>query len=162
VIVWYYGSGFTHGGTKSLYYNPQSWVQRTQEHIVVSVNFTYASDPIISGMILDSATAFYPTEVRQSADSAQSNFTAVIVALSCRSAPSQLDCLRKASWQDIASVLKEEVSLKLLPVVDERIVFSDYSRRYEEAAVSPIPAIIGTNQHEYNIGVPQPLRPNFT
>ncbi|KAH3958669.1 hypothetical protein HBH70_206050 [Parastagonospora nodorum] len=223
VIFWYYGSGFTQGGTKSLYYNPQSWVQRTQEHIVISVNvranifgfpnapglveqnlglldqrlslewvrdniasfggdpskvvawgqssgavavdyinFAYASDPIISGMILDSATAFYPTEVRQSADSAQSNFTAVAVALGCRSAPSQLDCLRKASWQDIASVLKEDVSLKFLPVVDERIVFSDYSRRYEEAGVSSIPAIIGTNQHEYNIGVPQPLGPNFT
>lgn len=113
-------------------------------------------------MILDSATAFYPTEVRQSADSAQSNFTAVAVALGCGLAPSQVDCLRNVSWQDIASVLKGDISLKFLPVVDERIVFSDYSRLYEEAAVSSIPAIIGTNQHEYNIGIPQPLGLNFT
>jgi len=39
VIVWFFGGGFTQGGTNSLYFNPQSWVQRTQEHIVVTVNF---------------------------------------------------------------------------------------------------------------------------
>lgn len=39
VFVWYFGGGFKEGGTSALYYNPQSWVQRTQEHIVVTVNF---------------------------------------------------------------------------------------------------------------------------
>lgn len=39
VIIWYFGGGFVQGGTNSLYYNPLSWVQRTQEHIVVTANF---------------------------------------------------------------------------------------------------------------------------
>jgi acetylcholinesterase len=39
VFVWYFGGGFLQGGTSSLYFNPQSWVQRTQGHIVVTVNF---------------------------------------------------------------------------------------------------------------------------
>ncbi|KAF4634691.1 hypothetical protein G7Y89_g3411 [Cudoniella acicularis] len=39
VFVWYFGGGFVQGGTNSLYFNPQSWVQRTQQHIVVTVNF---------------------------------------------------------------------------------------------------------------------------
>jgi acetylcholinesterase len=39
VILWFFGRAFVQGGTSSLYFNPQSWVRRTQEHIVVTVNF---------------------------------------------------------------------------------------------------------------------------
>jgi acetylcholinesterase len=39
VFVWFFGGGFLQGETNALYYNPQSWVQRTQEHIVMTVNF---------------------------------------------------------------------------------------------------------------------------
>lgn len=39
VIVWFFGGGFLRGGTNSAYYNPESWVERTQGHIVVTVNF---------------------------------------------------------------------------------------------------------------------------
>ncbi|KAJ7123382.1 Alpha/Beta hydrolase protein, partial [Mycena epipterygia] len=39
VIVWFYGGAFEQGGADSLYYNAAPWVQRTQAHIVVSVNF---------------------------------------------------------------------------------------------------------------------------
>ncbi|KAF8183220.1 Alpha/Beta hydrolase protein [Mycena galopus ATCC 62051] len=39
VIIWFFGGGFIQGGADSLYYNPAPWVQRTQAHIVVSVNF---------------------------------------------------------------------------------------------------------------------------
>ncbi|KAJ7804048.1 para-nitrobenzyl esterase [Mycena olivaceomarginata] len=39
VLVWFFGGGFQQGGTNSLYYNPTPWIQRTQAHIVVSVNF---------------------------------------------------------------------------------------------------------------------------
>lgn len=39
VIVWFFGGGFTQGGTNAPYLNPQSWVERTREHIVITVNF---------------------------------------------------------------------------------------------------------------------------
>ena len=39
VFVWFFGGGFIQGGTSSPFFNPQSWVQRTREHIVVTVNF---------------------------------------------------------------------------------------------------------------------------
>jgi acetylcholinesterase len=223
VIVWYYGSGFTQGGTESFYYNPQSWIQRTKHHIVVSVNvranifgfpnalglseqnlglldqrlslewirdniaafggdpsrivawgqsagaiaidylnFAHPSDPIAHGMILDSATALYPASVRRTSDTTQSNFTAVAASLNCASAVSQIECLRNVSWQAIASILQADTSLKFLPVVDNKLVFADYTQRYEEMALSHIPALIGTNQHEFNVGVPYPLSPNFT
>lgn len=39
VFVWFFGGGFVQGGTNSLYFNLEAWIQRTQEHIVVTVNF---------------------------------------------------------------------------------------------------------------------------
>lgn len=39
VIIWFFGGGFVQGGTSSLYFNPKSWVERTREHIVVTVNY---------------------------------------------------------------------------------------------------------------------------
>ncbi|KAJ5246708.1 Alpha/Beta hydrolase protein [Penicillium chermesinum] len=39
VIVWLPGGGFTSGGVDVICQKPQSWVSRTQGHIVVSVNY---------------------------------------------------------------------------------------------------------------------------
>ena len=39
VIVWIYGGGQTTGGSSVPYQNPQRWVQRTQSHIVVSLQY---------------------------------------------------------------------------------------------------------------------------
>jgi acetylcholinesterase len=205
VIVWFFGGGFTQGSTNSLYFNPESWVQRTQEHIVVTVNFrsnifgfpnapqlaeqnlglldqrlalewvrdnianfggdpskivdwgessgaiavdfldlAFASDPIVSGKIMDSTTALFP--VSETADLDQANFTAVAKVFNC----SSLDCLRNVSWQDIEAYLLQDPSLNFTPVADERIVFSNTTQRYEMGLFSSVPAIIGTNQHELN------------
>ena len=39
VIVFFFGGRFVEGTTNSPIYNPQSWIKRTQEHIIVTVNF---------------------------------------------------------------------------------------------------------------------------
>lgn len=39
VIVYIPGGGFQTGGTEENYLNPQNWVERTQEHIVVVLNY---------------------------------------------------------------------------------------------------------------------------
>jgi acetylcholinesterase len=39
VIVWIYGGGFQSGAGNILYQNPSPWIERTQEHIVVSVKY---------------------------------------------------------------------------------------------------------------------------
>lgn len=211
VFVWYYGGGFVEGGTSSPYFNPESWIQRTQDHIVVTVNFrsnifgfpnadglteqnlglmdqrtalewvrdnivefggdplriiawgqsggaiaidylnfAYPSDPIASGMILESSTAFYPQAAAQTPDTTKKNFATVARALGCGLATSQIDCLRSIPWEDIEEVLKEDATLSFLTIVDDDLVFSDYAQRYEMGALSSIPAIIGTNKNEFN------------
>lgn len=37
VIIWFYGGGFSQGGTNIDYQNPAPWVERSQKHIVVSI-----------------------------------------------------------------------------------------------------------------------------
>ncbi|KAJ7724105.1 Alpha/Beta hydrolase protein [Mycena metata] len=39
VLVWFFGGAFLQGGAHSLYFNPTSWIQHTQGHIVVSANY---------------------------------------------------------------------------------------------------------------------------
>lgn len=35
VLIWFYGGGFTTGGTDVAYQNPTKWIERSQSHIVV-------------------------------------------------------------------------------------------------------------------------------
>lgn len=220
VFVWFFGGGFTQGGTNAPYFNPQSWVQRTQEHLVVTVNFrsnifgfpnaaglaeqnlalldqrlalewvqdniapfggdpakivgwgesagaiawdyldfAFPSDPIVSAKILNSGTALFPSGVRTS-DTAQRNFSAVASALGCIVTENQLDCMRNVSWQSIEEAVEADPSLTFWTVVDERVIFENYTQQYEIGALSSVPAIIGTNQHE--LSALSPLIPPAT
>lgn len=125
------------------------------------LNFAFPSDPIAKGMILDSSTALFPQRGVQTSDVAQVNFTAVATALGCDSTASQVDCLREVSWQAIEAVLAANSALRFVTVADNRTVFSNYTQRYEMGALSPIPAIVGSNQHEFNEGIPYPVGPLF-
>ncbi|KAM0485589.1 hypothetical protein ACHAPX_001577 [Trichoderma viride] len=217
VFVWFFGGRFIQGGTSSLYFNPQSWVDRTQEHIVVTVNFrsnifgfpnadglddqnlglldqrlslewvrdnisnfggdpsrivvwgqsggaialdylnfAYPEDPIISGMIMESGNALFSPATVQSFDTAHANFSAVAIAFGCgTTTPSQINCLKNVTWQDIQSaIVKLNLTTSFLPIVDERLVFSSYSKRYGVGAYSSVPAIIGSNKHETNALLP--------
>ncbi|KAK4958772.1 hypothetical protein LTR10_003568 [Elasticomyces elasticus] len=216
VIVWFFGGGFVQGGTNALYFNPESWVQRTQAHVVVTVNFrsnlfgfpnaaelteqnlglldqrfalewvrdniarfggdpskivkwgesagaiacdflnfAYPDDPIVHGMILDSGTALFPTAATVSFDKDYTNFTSIAEAVGCGYATSQLECMRTISWETLEGVMGADSSLAFLPIIDEKVMFGNYTERYAMGGVSSIPAIIGTNQHELNALIPQ-------
>ncbi|KAJ7028933.1 carboxylesterase, type B [Mycena alexandri] len=212
VLVWFFGGAFLQGGSNSLYFNPTSWVQRTQGHIVVSINyrvnifgfpnapglevqnlglldqraalewvrtnigafggdpgrivawgessgaiavdflhFVLPADPIVHGSIMESGTALVPAKISLSNDTAQVNFPQVAALLGCAPGPSQVDCLRGVSWQDIEALLGANLTIpNFLPIPDERVVFADYTARYAAGAVARVPALIGTNQHELN------------
>ncbi|KAJ7664776.1 Alpha/Beta hydrolase protein, partial [Mycena rosella] len=178
VIVWFFGGGFTQGGTDSLYFNAAPWVQCTQAHIVnlglldqraalewvrdnaaafggeaariaawgesagaIAVdylNFAFYEDPIVTGFIMDSATALFPERVKTT-DTAQANFAAVAAELGCGGgAPAaQIDCLRD-------TVLAANASLSFLSVPDDRLVFANYTTSYGAGLLAHLPLIFGT------------------
>lgn len=218
VIVWFFGGGFTQGGTNAKYFNPQSWVERTQEHIVVTVNFrsnvfgfpnakdlqdqnlglldqrlglewvrsniakfggdparivnwgessgaigvdflnfAFAEDPITSGSILDSTTAIFPLSSSVSYDTTHSNFTYIASQVGCSLAKSKIDCMRQIDWRTIEGAIEGVLPgtmINFMPVIDNRIVFPNYTARYEAGAAAKIPALIGTNEHELYALVP--------
>ena len=63
VIIWIYGGGSTTGGSSVPYQNPQKWVQRTQAHIVVSLQYrlNFFGSPNAPG--LEQNLAFYDTRL---------------------------------------------------------------------------------------------------
>ncbi|KAJ7017247.1 Alpha/Beta hydrolase protein, partial [Mycena alexandri] len=216
VFVWFFGGGFAQGGASSLYFNPASWIQRTQAHIVVSVNFrtnifgfpnaaglaeqnlglldqraslewvranigafggdtaqiiawgessgaisvdflnfAFYGDPIVSGSILQSGTALFPSVGAVSNDTAQVNFAQVGVQLGCTAGAGQVDCLRGVAWQDIEALLLANTSIpRFRPIPDGHVVFADYKARYSSGAFPRIPAIAGSTQHELNLIAP--------
>ena len=125
-------------------------------------NLVYPLDPIVSGLILDSGNAFYTQKATQSFDTAHANFATVATALGCSTATSQVSCLTNPPWQDIEdAVEKANLTSVFLPVADEHTVFSNYAQRYEIEALSSVPAIIRTNQHEFNALIPRIPRASY-
>ena len=65
VFIWIYGGGSTTGGSSVPYQNPQKWVQRTQAHIVVSLQyrlnfFGFPNGPFANGSV---PLAFFDTRL---------------------------------------------------------------------------------------------------
>ncbi|KAK5015305.1 hypothetical protein LTR60_002937 [Cryomyces antarcticus] len=225
VLIFIYGGGFTTGGEDVPYQLPPQWVQRTQDHIVVSFNyrvnlfgfpnaagltdenvglldqrlavewiqqniaafggdpnrmvlwgqsagamsvdfynFAYPTNPIVTGLIMDSGTAMLPI---RSVDTTHSNFSFVAANVGCGSqanAAAELACMRKvpadtlenfvARYQDSAA----KPPIRFVPVVDGKTVFANYTERALKGLQANIPAIIGTNAQD---GVPfAPYNPN--
>lgn len=64
VFIWIYGGGDTTGGSSVPYQNPQKWVQRTQAHVVVSLQYrlNFFGSPNGPGG-LDGALGFWDTRM---------------------------------------------------------------------------------------------------
>ncbi|TVY59708.1 Cocaine esterase [Lachnellula suecica] len=122
------------------------WGESAGATAVDYLDFAYPTDPIVSGKIMDSTTALFPSTFT---DTNQTFFATVGMAFNCTS----VDCLRNVSWQSIEAYLSKHATLQFLQfpaVPDERIVFSNYTPRYAAGAFSSVPAIILNNQYELN------------
>ncbi|KAK2598765.1 hypothetical protein N8I77_012153 [Diaporthe amygdali] len=217
VLIFIYGGGFGTGGIDVPYQIPAQWVQRTQDHIVVTFNYrvnifgfpgsaalpadgfnlglldqrmavewvaaniaafggdpdrmilwgqsagaasaavygySYPDDPLVRGLIQDSGTealvgSLHPEQVA-------SNFSFVAAKLGCEGLvpAEELACMRQVPADDIEnfllaySVAGKTPSLSFSPVVDEKLVFSNWSERALTGSIAKIPAILGTNKDE--------------
>ncbi|RMZ71844.1 para-nitrobenzyl esterase [Pyrenophora seminiperda CCB06] len=222
VLIWIYGGGYTTGGADVPYQNPQRWVERSGEHIVVAIsyrvnifgfpnaqsladdeqnlglldqrlavewardniqnfggdpdrmilwgqsaggnsvdqyNFAYPEDPIVSGLILNSGTNFIGIG---SKDVQKTNFTFVANHFGCNgpNAEAEIDCLRGVDSTAITHYLKgyadsgTSPGLSFVPIVDNRMVFANYTARALAGKFSRKPAIIGNTNNEGTAFVP--------
>jgi hypothetical protein len=97
-------------------------------------NFAYPQDPIVSGLIMDSGTAFTPLGTN---DPTHTNFTFVAGHFGCGnlSAPAELACMRKIRSREIENFLKAyqdngtQPPISFNPVIDNRTKFANYTTR---------------------------------
>ena len=111
------------------------WGQSAGALSVDYYNFAYPEDPIVSGLIMDSGTALYPSVTL---DPSHSNFTFVAAQLGCKdlSPTAELACMRNISSIAIETLIQDYVDngtqpvLSFNPITDNRTKFSNYTARY--------------------------------
>ena len=131
------------------------WGQSAGAAAIDAYTFTWYDDPIITGTMLDSGTAVgqFPTP-----DTDQLNFTFVANHVGCKGLGNQpakqLACMRTVSAGAINDFLQDyndnapDPSLSFRPVIDEKVIFSNYTKRTTEGKQAKIPAIMGSNRDE--------------
>ncbi|KAI7482988.1 acetylcholinesterase [Hortaea werneckii] len=134
------------------------WGQSAGSISVDYYNYAHYEDPLVTGLIMDSGTAYSDIT---SDDVSQSNFTFVAENVGCDGLGSdsarQLACMRKVSADKIEGfVAKYQESgdipaIGFNPIPDNKIVFENYTERAVAGKQAQVPAIVGTNTED---GVP--------
>uniref|UniRef100_A0A060TBP3 Carboxylic ester hydrolase n=1 Tax=Blastobotrys adeninivorans TaxID=409370 RepID=A0A060TBP3_BLAAD len=210
VLMFMTGGAMVMGGIDIPYQLPPQWVNRTQEHIVVTINyrlnimgypnaagldeqnlaildqrmalewlrdnvasfggdptkitlwgqsagsestdlhsFAFPDDPIAQGHYMESGNVFLD---ERSYDYGHTNFTFVAKNLGCdfpNDAKKELECMRKVPVSKIINFMGQyqdkgsQPAISFLPIADEKIIFSNYTERYQQGKVAKIPAIVG-------------------
>ena len=132
------------------------WGQSAGAASVDYNNFAFYDAPIVTGFFAQSGTALLPIT---SADATQSNFSFVASHLGCdhpSNPTKELECMRRVSWEDIEEFVGGYTdngtmpSIAFDPVPDDKIVFTNYTQRYEQNKVSQRPAIFSNTEEEGN------------
>ncbi|RYP22994.1 hypothetical protein DL767_008919 [Monosporascus sp. MG133] len=118
--------------------------------------FAYQDEPIVSGFIMDSGTELVD---RTTHDPTHSFFSWVASQVGCEkpSAEEELACMRRVDAKRVEDVIQIQQDsgrapyITFQPVVDDRIVFSNWTERAAGGHLTKIPAIIGSNADD---GVP--------
>lgn len=112
------------------------WGQSAGSISVDYYNYAHYSDPLVTGLIMDSGTAFSGLTT---SDTAQSNFTFIAENVGCEGldgdGAQQLACMRGVSADKIEGFLASyqasgaTPAVQFRPVPDDKIVFSNYTDR---------------------------------
>lgn len=130
------------------------WGQSAGAGSVSIYAYAYPEDPKVAGLIADSGSAM--RGFAQSSDTAQTNFTYLAGLVGCggQSPADELACVRKVPAQDLENTLSWYSSngttpkIAFQPIIDEKIIFSNYTQRTLDGQVTDIPMITGHNANE--------------
>jgi carboxylesterase type B len=120
-------------------------------------SYAYPTDPILSGMILQSGTVDL---IPPTANNTKAWFNSVS-AVKCGDASSDssnvLDCMRATQ----ASTLFQSIhGASFAPIIDNVSIFGDYPARRNAGNFSKIPLLIGNNDNEASLFAAQALAAN--
>ena len=129
------------------------WGQSAGASSVDVQNYAFPDDPIVSGFICDSGSVFLSAATP---DPTYSNFTSVARHFNCstESPAVELACMQTVPADAIESYLKSysdtgaSPGLTFSPVIDEVLLFGNYTQRALEGHLSDRPAIFGSNADE--------------
>lgn len=152
-IEWIYVNIAAFGGDTS---RISIWGQSAGSWSVDLYNFAYPNDSYVAGLIMDSGSAVY---ISESYDVGHTNFSFVANWFNCPTqytagAQAELDCMRTVHQNDIEAFLKywadldQRPPLTFDPVIDEIVVFTNYTARALAGNFTKTPAIAGTNADE--------------
>lgn len=124
------------------------WGQSAGSMSVGAYAFVYAEDPIVNSFMMDSGTELSVAFT----EPLHSNFTFVAGKVGCGGlqAGEELECMRKVPAADIATFLKEyadsgsQPAYSFWPVVDDKFVFGDYGKLYQEGKLAKIVCVLLT------------------
>lgn len=135
------------------------WGQSAGAEAIDLHNYAYWEDPIAHGFFGQSGSAF---AYEAPSDWDHTNFTFVAQNVGCDypgDAAKELACMQQVDYNDIINFMgryndngtlvnPDQPSIDFSPVVDERIVFSNYTDRYNSGMVTKAPAIYTTAANE--------------
>ena len=110
--------------------------------------YTNLDDPIVKGSISHSGNV-HLTVLKQPSDHANFSFVASHLGCGDLTVDLELACMRKVPWQKIEGFLKQygdsasDPPLTWGPVIDDFVIFGDYSDRGRRGLVQKIPTIMG-------------------
>ncbi|CAD0018267.1 unnamed protein product [Aureobasidium pullulans] len=129
--------------------------------------YAYATDPIANSYMLHSASIKTMSALGlMSPDPTHSNFTFVANHFGCRFAhdsAAELDCMRQVPFAMIENFIGQYSdngtlpAITFNPVVDEKLVFSDYPARAAAGRFARKPVIVGHTANEAASLVPWPI-----
>lgn len=143
VVEWLRQNAESFGGDPS---RMVLWGQSAGSMMADYYGFAYADDPIVTGLIMNSGTAFTPFFTVN--DTARSNFTFVADHVGCSglgdSPAQQLSCMRSIDGDVINDFVANYSEtggmpgLAFVPVEDNTVIFSNYTQRASDGLQAKI------------------------
>lgn len=122
------------------------WGQSAGSTAVDLYNFAYAEEPIVKGLIMDSGTAHLDILInRERTDF--SSFSLVASHFGCgnqTTSEAELECMRKVPASELENFVATyedsgaSPSINFIPVVDEKLVFNNYTEKAAEGEMSDL------------------------
>lgn len=149
------------------------WGQSAGGSAVDIHNYAFYEDPIAHAIFAQSGNAL---GIRPGTDVGHTNFTFVAKNLGCdftEDAHAELECMQALPYDDLINAMgwyQQNRSLldpslppiSFNPVVDEKLVFGNYTNRYQSGQVSKLPMIYGTAANEGGSLSPLPADPKVS